>query len=96
MPKNRMNKNLFSIQTPKGKLLYRLEGEGYCFYSTKVMRFYFLDKITGIFLLQSLKVIDQKQVKIKIRKILGYSIKGIYSEIRKHYFSLIPKELAGA
>lgn len=88
-----MTKNLFVIRGTKGKILYRIEGDGYFFYSVTSMKFYFIDKVTGSLLLQRLNVKDRAEVKEKIEKILGYSITGIYTEVKKHYLELIPKEL---
>lgn len=87
------NKNLFSIQTSEGRILYRFEKDGFCFYSVKTMKFFFLDKITGIILLNHYDVLDKQSLQIEIEKILGYSINDVFEGITDHYLKSIPKIL---
>lgn len=88
-----MKNNLFSLQTSAGRLLYRLEGDGYCFYSIETMRFFFLDKITGFVLLNHYKAMDNNQLRKEIENFLGYPISDVIEEIKKYYLDLIPKTL---
>ncbi|HAS69208.1 MAG: hypothetical protein UV28_C0003G0013 [Candidatus Collierbacteria bacterium GW2011_GWE2_42_48] len=88
-----MKNNLFSLRTSEGKLLYRIEGHGYCFYSVKAMRFFFLDKITGFVLLNHHKTIDNNQLQKEIENALGYPISDVIEEIKRYYLNLIPKTL---
>jgi len=88
-----MNKNLFSVKTKSDRLLYRVEDEGYCFYSTKSMKFFFLDKITGDFLLEYLGEIKESELLENLEEFLGYSPKDVFGEIKNHYLKSVPGEL---
>lgn len=88
-----MNKSLFAIKTSSGRLLYRSEDAGYCFYSTKQMKFFFLDKITGEFLLEYFGEIDKYMMQSRLEEVLGYSVADSYDEVKTHYLKSIPKEL---
>jgi hypothetical protein len=89
-----MMKNLHSIDIVNGRMLYRVEGDGYCFYSTQSMKFYFLDKVTSIFLLERFGEITQEAVLKSLGDILEYDVSGVYDELKKHYLESIPEELS--
>lgn len=88
-----MTKNLFTINTQNGRVLYRVEGEGYCFYAIKSMKFFFLDKISGNFLLEHFGVIDADTLRNNLEKMLGYSVVNVFGEIKTHYLGSIPRDL---
>lgn len=89
-----MMKNLHSIEIVEGRMLYRVEGDGYCFYSTQSMKFYFLDKVTSIFLLERFGEITQVTILKILGDILEYDVSGVYDELKKHYLESIPGELS--
>lgn len=91
------NKNLFVVRTKTGRILYRIEGEGYCFYEGKTMKFYFLDMVTSIIYLNYLGVISVNKVKSTLKRVLGYQIEAsIFAEIKKKYLNSLPPELLNA
>lgn len=92
MPK-KMTKNLFTIDTQSGRMLYRTEGDGYCFYAVKSMKFFFIDKISGDFLLEHLGVINADKMRNNLEKMLGYSVADVFDEIKTVYLKKIPKDL---
>lgn len=90
----RRNKNLYVVKTNTGKILYRKEDGGYCFYEGKTMKFYFLDTITGIFYLNYLGVISVKKVRSTLKKVLGYEVDVlIFDDIKKKYLGSLPPTL---
>ena len=92
MPK-KMSKNLFTIDTQSGRVLYRVEGDGYCFYTVKSMKFFFLDKISGDFLLERLGEISADKLRNNLEKMLGYSVTDVFDGIKTVYLKSIPKDL---
>lgn len=89
----KMKNNLFALNTKHGRLLYRMEGDGYCFYSEKLMKFYFFDQVTGGFLLEYFGVNITENLKVNIEKELSYDVTEVFGDIRSAYLKKVPKEL---
>jgi len=92
MPKVQ-NNNLFEIGSGRNRILYRREGEGYCVYLCNQMKFYFLDKISGMLFLNHMNVLIRNEVEREINKTLGYTIEpSTFEEVKKQYLKELPEE----
>ncbi|PIZ24565.1 hypothetical protein COY48_02295 [Candidatus Collierbacteria bacterium CG_4_10_14_0_8_um_filter_43_86] len=93
MPKVQ-NNNLFEIGCGRNRILYRREREGYCVYLCNQMKFYFLDKISGMLFLNHMNALTRNEVEKEINKTLGYSIEpSTFEKVKKQYLEDLPKEL---